>query len=100
MDGIFRLSGTMEHDPAIDAWLDGCEPGLGAIAREWFVRMRQCGDDVREMMHDGYPTACVADAAFGYVAVYTAHVNVGLFAARISMIPRACWRAAAGRCAT
>jgi hypothetical protein len=27
--------------------------------------MRQCGGDVRELMHDGCPTACVDDAAFG-----------------------------------
>ena len=41
--------------------------------------MRQCGDDVRELMHDGCPTACVGDAAFGYVNVFTSHVNVGFF---------------------
>ena len=37
-----------------------------------------CGD-VREVMHDGYPTACVVDAAFAYVGVFKAHVNVGFF---------------------
>ena len=41
--------------------------------------MRQCGDDVRELMHDGSPTACVDEAAFAYVGAYTAHVNVGFF---------------------
>lgn len=30
-------------------------------------------------MHDGAATACVGDAAFAYVAVYKAHVNVGFF---------------------
>ena len=30
-------------------------------------------------MHDGHPTACVADAAFGYVNAFKAHVNVGFF---------------------
>jgi hypothetical protein len=30
-------------------------------------------------MHDGYPTACVGDAAFAYVGVFRAHVNVGFF---------------------
>jgi hypothetical protein len=30
-------------------------------------------------LHDGHPTACVADAAFGYVNVFKAHVNVGFF---------------------
>ena len=41
--------------------------------------MRACGDDVREILHDGFPTACAGDAAFGYVAAFTAHVNVGFF---------------------
>ena len=52
---------------------------LGAIARRWFEVMRKCGDDVRELLHDGHPTACVADAAFAYVNAFTAHVNVGFF---------------------
>ncbi|MEY2563765.1 MAG: hypothetical protein QOH88_1958 [Verrucomicrobiota bacterium] len=51
---------------------------LGAIARRWFEVMRRCGD-VRELLHDGHPTACVGDAAFGYVNAFTAHVNVGFF---------------------
>ena len=52
---------------------------LGAIARRWFEVMRGCGDDVRELLHDGHPTACIGDAAFGYVNAFTAHVNVGFF---------------------
>jgi hypothetical protein len=52
---------------------------LGAIAQRWFAVMRNCGDDVRELLHDGHPTACVTDAAFAYVNVFTAHVNVGFF---------------------
>lgn len=55
-------------------------PGaLGAIARRWFEAMRGCGDDVRELLHDGHPTACVGDAAFAYVNAFSAHVNVGFF---------------------
>jgi hypothetical protein len=52
---------------------------LGLIAQEWFEVMRGCGEDVRELWHDGHPTACVADAAFGYVNAFKAHVNVGFF---------------------
>jgi len=52
---------------------------LGAIAQQWFEAMRNCGDEVRELMHDGCPTACLGDAAFGYVNVFTAHVNVGFY---------------------
>ena len=55
-------------------------PGeLGAIARRWFEVMRECGNDVRELLHDGHPTACVGDAAFAYVNAFRAHVNVGFF---------------------
>ncbi len=52
---------------------------LGAIAQRWFGVMRDCGDDVRELLHDGHPTACVTDAAFAYVDAFKAHVNVGFF---------------------
>ena len=79
MDGLLRFSEAARRDPAIDIWLSERVPDLGDIAREWFVRMRECGDDVRELMHDGCPVACVADAAFGYVNVFKAHVNVGFF---------------------
>jgi hypothetical protein len=55
-------------------------PGdLGRIAQRWFEVMRACGDDVRELLHDGHPTACVGDAAFAYVNAFKAHVNVGFF---------------------
>lgn len=79
MDGMLRFSGAVERDLAIDAWLSAQAPELGAIARRWFVRMRDRGDDVRELMHDGCPVACVEDAPFGYVNVFKAHVNVGFF---------------------
>jgi len=52
---------------------------LGEIARQWFEVMRNCGDEVRELLHDGAPTACLGDAPFGYVNVFTSHVNVGFF---------------------
>jgi hypothetical protein len=77
--GLLLFYGGVRRDPAIDAWLSERPPELGAIARRWFERMRQCGQDVRELMHDGCPTACVGDAPFGYVGVYRAHVNVGFF---------------------
>ncbi len=52
---------------------------LGAIAQAWFEVMRGCGDEVREVLHDGCPVACLGDVPFGYVNVFTAHVNVGFF---------------------
>jgi hypothetical protein len=74
---LLRFDGALEHDPAIDRWLDRHEGELGAIARKWFEAMRKCGDEVRELVHDGCPVACLGDAPFGYVNVFTSHVNVG-----------------------
>jgi hypothetical protein len=79
MDELFRLQHPVRRDPAIELWLGKQVPELGAIAREWFARIRACGDDVRELMHDECPTACVVDAAFAYVNVFRVHVNVGFF---------------------
>lgn len=78
-DRILRLSGAVKRHPAIDVWLNQHAPELNAIARQWFVRIRACGDDVLELMHDGCPVACVGDAPFAYVNVFRAHVNVGFF---------------------
>lgn len=63
----------------MDAWFDDHAGELGAIAQRWFRRMRECGSDVLVLLHDGWPVACVGDAAFGYVAVFRAHVNLGFF---------------------
>ena len=76
---LLRFNGTVERDPAIDAWMHEHPGELGAIARHWFDVMRKCGDEVREILQDGCPVACLGDAPFGYVNVFTSHVNVGLF---------------------
>ena len=76
---LLRFDGAVERDPAIDAWMEDHRGELGAIAQRWFDVMRQCGDEVRELLHDGCPVACLGDAPFGYVNVFTSHVNVGFF---------------------
>jgi hypothetical protein len=76
---LLRFNGAVVRDPAIDAWMDGHGGELGVIAREWFEAMRQCGDEVREVFHDGCPNACLGDVPFGYVNIFTSHVNVGFF---------------------
>lgn len=73
------FNGAVERDPGIDAWLQNHAGELGAIARQWFDAMRRCGDEVRELLHDGCPVACLGDAPFGYVNVFRSHVNVGFF---------------------
>ena len=79
MDQISRLSGVLNRDPSVDIWLNERAGELGSIARHWFDVMRACGHDVREVMHDGCPVACIEDAPFGYVNVFKAHMNVGFF---------------------
>jgi hypothetical protein len=76
---FLRFNGAVERDPAIDAWMKDHPGELGAIAHHWFEVMRNCGDEVRELMHDGCPTACLGDAPFAYVNVFTSHVNIGFF---------------------
>ncbi len=76
---LLQLDGTVEHDLGIDAWMEEHSGDLGAIAREWFEAMRRCGDEVREVLHDGCPVACLGDVPFAYVNVFTSHVNVGFF---------------------
>ena len=79
VDDIFRFPSAVTHDPAIDAWLKAQRDDLRPLAEAWFACMRQRGGDVRELMHDGCPTACVGEAAFGYVSAFKDHVNVGFF---------------------
>ena len=74
-----RFPTSVKRDPAIQVWMREHSDELGAIAQHWFEVMRESGDDVRELLHDGHPTACVGDAAFAYVNAFRAHVNVGFF---------------------
>jgi hypothetical protein len=79
MSQLLRFPTSVKRDPAIEEWMQEHSGKLGAIAQRWFEVMRACGDDVRELLHDGHPTACVGDAAFAYVNAFRAHVNVGFF---------------------
>jgi hypothetical protein len=76
---LLRFDGAVPRDPAIDTWLKKHPAELSSIARHWFEIMRNCGDEVRELVHDGCPVACLGDAPFGYVNVFTTHINVGFF---------------------
>jgi hypothetical protein len=76
---LLRLNGTVERDSAIDAWMKEHHGELGALAHQWFEVMRKCGDEVREVLHDGCPVACLGDTPFGYVNAFSSHVNVGFF---------------------
>ncbi|KPF69225.1 hypothetical protein IP88_11615 [alpha proteobacterium AAP81b] len=79
MDALMRFPTAVRRDPAVDAWFDAPLEPLRLIVRPWFAAMRACGDDVRELIHDHVPTACLGDAAFGYVAAFRTHASVGFF---------------------
>src|SRR5262245_56591907 len=76
---LFRLSGAVKRDPAVQSWFSQGAIELRAIAQAWFAQIRECGADARELMHDGCPVACVEDAAFAYVNTFKSHVSVGFF---------------------
>jgi hypothetical protein len=78
MNDLFRLSGAGKLDPVIEEWLNKSD-ALTAVARTWFRRIRACGADVLELMHDGRPVACIEDVPFAYVDVFKSHTNIGFF---------------------
>ena len=78
MDDLLRYNGTVRRDPRIEAWFSATDPHRLTV-RSWFERMRACGEDVRELFHDGYPIACVGDAPFAYVNAFKGHANVGFY---------------------
>ena len=79
MRQLFLFPSAVKRDPAVERWMQAHSGELGQIAQRWFEVLRGCGDDVREVLHDGHPTACVGEAAFAYVDAFTAHVNLGFF---------------------
>jgi hypothetical protein len=79
VSSLLRFPSAIRRDPGVDAWFSKADDALRLVAQPWFEQMRDCGADVRELLQDGHPTACVGDAAFGYVNAFSAHVNVGFF---------------------
>ena len=76
---LMRFPSAVRRDPSVDAWFAAPDHELRRLAQPWFEAMRGCGADVCELLADGHPTACVGDAAFGYVDAFSAHANVGFF---------------------
>jgi hypothetical protein len=79
VSNFLRFPNAVRRDATVDAWFSKPDAELRRIAQPWFEQMRSRGSDVRELLQDGHPTACVGDAAFGYVDAFSAHVNVGFF---------------------
>lgn len=79
MNALFLFPHAVKRDEAIEKWLREYPDILSTIARRWLQVVRDCGTDVRELMHDGHPTACVSDAAFAYIDAFKAHVSIGFY---------------------
>jgi hypothetical protein len=79
MNELLRFSNTVRRDPRIEDWFFQFADPLRLMVRPWFERMRDCGPDIREVLHDGCPVVCVGDAPFGSVNAFKAHANVGFF---------------------
>ena len=78
MSDLFRFSGAVRRHPEVEAWFSSDAP-TRRVAEHWFARLRSLGEDVRELLHDGHPTACVDDAAFAYVDAFGAHAAIGFY---------------------
>ncbi len=76
---MLTFSGSKTDDPRVMEWIADHQNELGRIAADWFRMIRESGTDVTELLHDGYPTACIRDFPFAYVGTFKSHVNVGFF---------------------
>ena len=101
LNQIVRIgASSVRRGPAIDAWMNGHSGELGAIARHWFDVMRGRGDDVRELLHDGHPTACVARRGIRLRQRVHSPRQRGVLPWCSSLrIRRSCWKAPASTCA-
>ena len=79
MKGVFLFPAAQRDNPEVLDWMQQHDGALGTLAQTWFQVMRDCGPEIRELLHDGHPTACVGEAAFAYVDAFKAHVNVGFY---------------------
>ena len=87
MDDLLRFPSAVRRDPQIEAWFSSFADQFRLMTRSWFERMRGCGADVRELLHDGCPVACVEDAPFGYVNAFKAHASVGFYCGAMLAAP-------------
>ncbi|MBU1175881.1 MAG: DUF1801 domain-containing protein [Alphaproteobacteria bacterium] len=76
---LFRFSDARRRHPEVEAFFAVVADPMRVMAEPWFERLRAAGSDIREVMHDGNPTACVEDAAFAYVGAYRNHVSMGFY---------------------
>jgi hypothetical protein len=79
MSELWTFSGAVRSDPEVEAWFSDTDLILRQRVRPWFQTLKACGDDTRELLHDGHPTACAGQVAFAYVDAFSAHASIGFF---------------------
>lgn len=89
---LFRFASAAKRHPAVEVWMREHSDELGLMAQRWFKVMHDCGDDVRELLHDGQPTACAGDAA-SRMSMPSGRMSMSdSFEARSFRIRLACWK--------
>lgn len=78
MNSLFLFPNARRHDTEVRAWFMH-DDLLRGVVEPLFERLKACGPEVRELIHDGRPTACANEAAFAYVDAYGRHANIGFF---------------------
>ncbi|MEM7080038.1 MAG: DUF1801 domain-containing protein [Pseudomonadota bacterium] len=76
---LLTFHGAQPDDPRVLEWFADHKNEIGDLAARWFGVIRGCGDDVLELLHDGYPIACLGAYPFAHVAAYKAHANIAFY---------------------
>jgi len=76
---MLTYNGASADDPHVLEWFAEHQTEAGLLAQKWFETIRALGPDVLELLHDGYPTACIGKYPFAYVGAFKAHCNVGFY---------------------
>jgi hypothetical protein len=79
MEPLFRLTCAKRDDPGIENWFFDPALPLRSILRPCYADLRDLGEEVGFVLHDGAVTACLGDAAFAYLAAFRAHAALGFF---------------------
>ena len=96
---ILRFPSAVKKDRTVDAWRRGQADALRPYAEKWFAQMRQCGGDVRELLHDGCPVACVTDASGTSTYFGTMSMSASSMV-RCWTTPPGCWTELVNACGT
>jgi hypothetical protein len=76
---MMTYNGAQENDPKVLEWIADHQSEHGQMAAYWFGHIRNLGDEILDLLHDGYPTACIGRYPFAYVGAFKAHANLGFF---------------------